>query len=85
MRGAGTACSASPSRFHGFRNRRNEATSESVPGAVGLVLLDGWKDMNLPLLKMLEPRLAAGALLAREKARLSHARGAGLAVACIRL
>ena len=34
-----------------------------VPGPIGLVLLDGWKDMNLPVLKMLEPRLAAGALV----------------------
>jgi len=38
-------------------------TLTDVPGLIGLALLDGWKDMNLPVLKMLEPRLAAGALI----------------------
>ncbi len=38
-------------------------TLADVPGPIGLVLLDGWKDMNLPVLKMLEPRLAPGALV----------------------
>lgn len=38
-------------------------TLTDVPGPIGLVLLDGWKDMNLPVLKMLEPRLSAGALV----------------------
>ncbi len=38
-------------------------TLTDVPGPIGLVLLDGWKDMNLPVLKLLEPRLAVGALI----------------------
>jgi predicted O-methyltransferase YrrM len=38
-------------------------TLRAVPGPIGLVLLDGWKDLNLPVLKMLEPRLAPGALI----------------------
>jgi len=38
-------------------------TLTDVPGPIGLALLDGWKDMNLPVLKLLEPRLAAGALI----------------------
>jgi predicted O-methyltransferase YrrM len=38
-------------------------TLTDVPGPIGLALLDGWKDMNLPVLKLLEPRLAAGALV----------------------
>jgi predicted O-methyltransferase YrrM len=38
-------------------------TLAEVPGPIGVVLLDGWKDLNLPVLKLLEPRLAAGALV----------------------
>lgn len=38
-------------------------TLAGVPGPVGLVLLDGWKDLYLPLLRLLEPRLAPGALV----------------------
>jgi len=29
----------------------------------GLALLDGWKDLCLPVLKLLESRLASGALV----------------------
>jgi len=35
----------------------------NVAGPIGLALLDGWKDLCLPVLKLLEPRLAAGALV----------------------
>jgi predicted O-methyltransferase YrrM len=38
-------------------------TLRHVPGPVGLALLDGWKDLCLPVLKLLEPRLADGALV----------------------
>lgn len=38
-------------------------TLRDLGGPIGLVLLDGWKDMNLPLLKLLEPRLTDGALV----------------------
>jgi predicted O-methyltransferase YrrM len=38
-------------------------TLRDLSSPIGLVLLDGWKDMNLPLLKLLEPRLADGALV----------------------
>ncbi|MBV8136246.1 MAG: class I SAM-dependent methyltransferase [Deltaproteobacteria bacterium] len=38
-------------------------TLTNVLGPIGLALLDGWKDMNLAVLKLLEPRLAAGALI----------------------
>ena len=34
-----------------------------VPGPVELVLLDGWKDLCLPVLRLLETRLAPGALV----------------------
>ena len=36
-------------------------TLADLAGPVGLVLLDGWKDLYLPVLRLLEPRLAAGA------------------------
>jgi predicted O-methyltransferase YrrM len=41
-------------------------TLADVPGPVGLVLLDGWKDLCLPVLRLLEPRLAPGALVAAD-------------------
>ncbi|MGW4947602.1 O-methyltransferase [Actinoplanes sp. NPDC004185] len=36
-------------------------TLAAVPGQVGFLLLDGWKDLCLPVLRLLEPRLAPGA------------------------
>jgi predicted O-methyltransferase YrrM len=39
-------------------------TLAGVPGPVGLALLDGWKDLCLPVLRLLEPKLAPGALVA---------------------
>ena len=41
-------------------------TLADVSGPVGLVLLDGWKDLCLPVLRLLEPALAAGALVAAD-------------------
>ena len=41
-------------------------TLAEVPGPIGLVLLDGWKDLCLPVLHMLEPRLAPGAIVAAD-------------------
>ena len=38
-------------------------TLADLPGPVGFVLLDGWKNLYLPVLRLLEPRLAAGALV----------------------
>ncbi len=38
-------------------------TLADLPGPVGFVLLDGWKNLYLPVLHLLEPRLAAGALI----------------------
>jgi predicted O-methyltransferase YrrM len=46
-----------------------------VPGPVGLVLLDGWKDLCLPVLCLLEPRLAPGALVAADD--ITHSGMAG--------
>jgi predicted O-methyltransferase YrrM len=39
------------------------ATLAAVPGPIGLLLLDGWKELSLPVLHLLEPRLAPGALV----------------------
>jgi predicted O-methyltransferase YrrM len=38
-------------------------TLATVDAPVGFVLLDGWKDLYLPVLRLLEPRLTAGALI----------------------
>lgn len=38
-------------------------TLADVPGPIGLLLLDGWKDLCLPVLRLLEARLAPGALV----------------------
>ncbi|MFG1679793.1 O-methyltransferase [Nonomuraea sp. NPDC049269] len=38
-------------------------TLADVPGPIGLVLLDGWKELCLPVLRLLEPRLSPGALV----------------------
>ena len=38
-------------------------TLREVPGPIGLLLLDGWKELSLPVLHLLEPRLAPGALV----------------------
>ncbi|MGW6449256.1 O-methyltransferase [Lentzea sp. NPDC055074] len=38
-------------------------TLADLAGPIGLVLLDGWKELCLPVLRDLEPRLAPGALV----------------------
>ncbi|SNY64835.1 O-methyltransferase [Paractinoplanes atraurantiacus] len=38
-------------------------TLSTIDERIGLVLLDGWKDLYLPVLRLLEPRLAPGALV----------------------
>ncbi len=48
-------------------------TLSAVAAPVGFVLLDGWKNLYLPVLRLLEPRLAAGALvLADDTVSLAH-------------
>ena len=41
-------------------------TLAAVPGPVGIALVDGWKDLYLPVLRLLEPKLAPGALVAAD-------------------
>jgi predicted O-methyltransferase YrrM len=38
-------------------------TLRELPGPIDLVFLDGWKDLYLPVLELLEPRLRPGALV----------------------
>ncbi|MEV6842593.1 class I SAM-dependent methyltransferase [Actinoplanes sp. NPDC051411] len=38
-------------------------TLADLPGPIGVVLLDGWKDLCLPVLRLLEDRLAPGAVV----------------------
>ncbi|BBY03643.1 O-methyltransferase [Mycobacterium seoulense] len=39
------------------------ATLADLDGPIDFVLLDGWKDLYLPVLELLEPRLSTGALV----------------------
>jgi len=39
------------------------STLANLDGPVGFVLLDGWKELYLPVIKLLEPRLSPGALV----------------------
>jgi predicted O-methyltransferase YrrM len=50
-------------------------TLNDIPGPIDLVLLDGWKDLYLPLLRSLESRLASGALIVADDINLSSLSG----------
>ena len=50
-------------------------TLADLPGPIEVVLLDGWKNLCLPVLRLLEPKLAPGALVAADDN--SHAGMAG--------
>jgi predicted O-methyltransferase YrrM len=45
-------------------------TLNDIPGPIDLVLLDGWKDLYLPVLRSLEPRLRIGALIVADDINL---------------
>ncbi|OBH59088.1 O-methyltransferase [Mycobacterium sp. E2479] len=44
------------------------STLADLGGPVDFVLLDGWKDLYLPVIEMLEPRLSTGALVIADNA-----------------
>jgi predicted O-methyltransferase YrrM len=44
------------------------STLADLDGPVDFVLLDGWKDLYLPVIKLLEPRLSAGVLVVADNA-----------------
>ena len=46
-------------------------TLASVDGPVQFVLLDGWKDMYAAVLHLLEPRLAAGAIVVADNTSMA--------------
>jgi predicted O-methyltransferase YrrM len=46
-------------------------TLKTVDGPVGFVLLDGWKEFYLPVLKLLEPRLSPGALIVADNTNMA--------------
>jgi predicted O-methyltransferase YrrM len=46
-------------------------TLADIPGPVGLVLLDGWKNLYVPVLRLLEPKLAPGALVVADDTNMA--------------
>jgi predicted O-methyltransferase YrrM len=43
-------------------------TLESLDGAIDFILLDGWKDLYLPVIELLEPRISTAALVIADNA-----------------
>jgi predicted O-methyltransferase YrrM len=54
-----------------------ETLKAGLDGGIDLVLLDGWKPLYLPMLKFLEPRLSAGALIIADDLAIAPAALAG--------
>ena len=59
-------------------------TLTDIDGPIGFVLLDGWKELYLPVIKLLEPKLSPGALIVADNTSmddtrpyLDHVRGPG--------
>jgi predicted O-methyltransferase YrrM len=50
-------------------------TLGEVSGPIGIVLLDGWKGLYLPVLRLLQPRLTPGALVIADDTGLESAAG----------
>lgn len=46
-------------------------TLAGLAGPVGFVLLDGWKEMYLPVIRLVEPHLAPGALVVADNAEMA--------------
>jgi predicted O-methyltransferase YrrM len=49
-------------------------TLTDIDGPVEFVLLDGWKELYLPVTKLLEPRLSAGALIVADNTSMDDTR-----------
>jgi predicted O-methyltransferase YrrM len=49
-------------------------TLTDLDGPVGFVLLDGWKELYLPVTKLLEPKLSAGALIVADNTSMDDTR-----------
>jgi predicted O-methyltransferase YrrM len=50
-------------------------TLNDIPGLIDFVLLDGWKELCVPVLQSLEPRLAIGALIVADDINLPSLSG----------
>ena len=50
------------------------STLAGLDGPVGFVLLDGWKELYLPVIKLLQPHLSAGALVVADNTEMSDAK-----------
>ena len=46
-------------------------TLASLDGSVDFVLLDGWKELYLPIVKLLEPRLSTGTLIVADNTEMA--------------
>jgi predicted O-methyltransferase YrrM len=49
------------------------STLAELDGSVDFVLLDGWKELYLPVIKLLEPRLTPGALVIADNTEMADA------------
>jgi predicted O-methyltransferase YrrM len=49
------------------------STLADLDGPIGFVLLDGWKELYLPVIKLLEPRLSPGALVVADNTEMADA------------
>ncbi|MBV8862606.1 MAG: class I SAM-dependent methyltransferase [Mycobacterium sp.] len=49
------------------------STLADLDGPVNLVLLDGWKELYLPIIKLLEPRLSPGTLVVADNTEMADA------------
>lgn len=49
-------------------------TLAAVDGPIGFVLLDGWKDLYLPVTKLLEAKLSPGALIVADNTSMADTR-----------
>ncbi|MGA8544672.1 MAG: class I SAM-dependent methyltransferase [Mycobacterium sp.] len=47
------------------------STLADLDGPVGVVLLDGWKELYLPVVKLLEPHLSPGALVVADNTEMA--------------
>jgi predicted O-methyltransferase YrrM len=47
-------------------------TLESLDGSVDFVVLDGWKDLYMPVLELLEPRLSPGTLVVADNTSMAE-------------
>ena len=48
------------------------ATLKDLDGPVDFVLLDGWKELYLPVLELLEPRLSPGTLVVADNTSMAE-------------